>query len=670
MSDLYGSLDEKKKKRKKRKKAGSESSKESSLRDWFGRKGAKGKKKGWVDCNAPDGKGGYKSCGRGSGEKRKKYPACRPTPGACKERGKGKSWGKKAKKRKNEEIHMDLEQIIKEELEAVMSEDMSASQLEDQFVKMHQANKGKMDGPMRVILQKLTKLSKQGRYHKNVQAALRKKLKSMNENMSDDDSREMQRINDELKSDLDAIGMDWIMDDENMFRVLDRLKRDSRTPDEYQQKIKLFLNKNADEFGYGGLGDEVLNESMGLAVAAGLMVAAAAGDDSDAEEVAQDIMSDEEKKRIAAELVAQLTKNQGFKDLAKRWEEEDNLKRNKPATNLGFDRKAMKPAKSLEEIVSEELEAVLDEKRKKKKKKKKKSSGKKDACYHKVKSRYKVWPSAYASGALVKCRKVGAKNWGNSKKESLQIMIEDELSQILNEKEDKYKPHDMYDPKSGEKHDAKKEKDHLDMAKKGFVHVDPKKIEQILRDEGGAAGMDPFLKEFGEEMKDEIVKALENMPNVAQHEDGDYILDDDKDVDISEGMNCGCGQDPCETYGKNNEKIIAIVNEETEKYLEESLYYGLIEEDDELLEKKKKKKACKPSKGKKYARRVKGKCVSYGAKGYKIAPGTSKGNSYCARSYGDMKSHGKDCSGKDRSTPLCLSRKKWKCSGKYSRKGK
>ncbi len=41
-----------------------------------------------------------------------------------------------------------------------------------------------------------------------------------------------------------------------------------------------------------------------------------------------------------------------------------------------------------------------------------KSSGKKDACYTKVKSRYDVWPSAYASGALVKCRKVGAANWG------------------------------------------------------------------------------------------------------------------------------------------------------------------------------------------------------------------------------------------------------------------
>ena len=50
--------------------------------------------------------------------------------------------------------------------------------------------------------------------------------------------------------------------------------------------------------------------------------------------------------------------------------------------------------------------------------------GKKDACYHKVKSRYDVWPSAYASGALVKCRKKGAKNWGNSaKKEEMEMVF-------------------------------------------------------------------------------------------------------------------------------------------------------------------------------------------------------------------------------------------------------
>ena len=47
-----------------------------------------------------------------------------------------------------------------------------------------------------------------------------------------------------------------------------------------------------------------------------------------------------------------------------------------------------------------------------------KKKSKKDACYHKVKSRYKVWPSAYASGALSKCRKVGAKTWGNKQKKA------------------------------------------------------------------------------------------------------------------------------------------------------------------------------------------------------------------------------------------------------------
>ena len=39
-----------------------------------------------------------------------------------------------------------------------------------------------------------------------------------------------------------------------------------------------------------------------------------------------------------------------------------------------------------------------------------------DACTRKVKARYHIWPSAYASGALVQCRKKGAANWGNSKK--------------------------------------------------------------------------------------------------------------------------------------------------------------------------------------------------------------------------------------------------------------
>lgn len=58
------------------------------------------------------------------------------------------------------------------------------------------------------------------------------------------------------------------------------------------------------------------------------------------------------------------------------------------------------------------------------------SEGKKDACYHKVKSRYKVWPSAYASGALVQCRKVGAKNWGNKSKKNSESLNENSLKAL------------------------------------------------------------------------------------------------------------------------------------------------------------------------------------------------------------------------------------------------
>ena len=75
-------------------------------------------------------------------------------------------------------------------------------------------------------------------------------------------------------------------------------------------------------------------------------------------------------------------------------------------------RQESKMSLKLEELVGKVLtEEQFDE-----------AAGKKDACYRKVKARYDVWPSAYASGALVKCRKVGAANWGNKskKKESVE----------------------------------------------------------------------------------------------------------------------------------------------------------------------------------------------------------------------------------------------------------
>lgn len=61
-----------------------------------------------------------------------------------------------------------------------------------------------------------------------------------------------------------------------------------------------------------------------------------------------------------------------------------------------------------------------------------------------------------------------------------------------------------------------------------------------------------------------------------------------------------------------------------------------------------------------------GRKVSYGQKGASVKPGTSKGDSYCARSAGQMKKHPK--AAKDPNSPLRLSRKRWKCSGTKSRR--
>lgn len=70
-----------------------------------------------------------------------------------------------------------------------------------------------------------------------------------------------------------------------------------------------------------------------------------------------------------------------------------------------------------------------------------------------------------------------------------------------------------------------------------------------------------------------------------------------------------------------------------------------------------------PSEGKKFAKVVNGKKVSYGAKGYKISPGTSKGDSYCARSLGVAKKYPE---ARRKDSPNSLSRQKWKCEGDKS----
>ena len=111
------------------------------------------------------------------------------------------------------------------------------------------------------------------------------------------------------------------------------------------------------------------------------------------------------------------------------------------------------------------------------------AAGEKDACYHKVKSRYTKWPSAYASGALTKCRKVGADNWGKS-------TTKEALGEAVDEEE-----------------------------------VEDELID-TLEDEGGAAGLEP-LEKTADDLdlpKDfNIEDFLDDIPNVEKHDHGDYI---------------------------------------------------------------------------------------------------------------------------------------------------
>ena len=101
---------------------------------------------------------------------------------------------------------------------------------------------------------------------------------------------------------------------------------------------------------------------------------------------------------------------------------------------------------------------------------------------------------------------------------------------------------------------------------------------------------------------------------------------------------------------KEEQNIDTIIDEEIEAVLDE-----------------KKKKPCKPSKGKRFAKRVNGKCRSYGQAGKaksggdRIRPGTKKGDAYCARSAKIKKCKNPPCAND-------LSRKKWKCRGSKSMK--
>ena len=175
----------------------------------------------------------------------------------------------------------------------------------------------------------------------------------------------------------------------------------------------------------------------------------------------------------------------------------------------------------LESLVKEELEHSLEEKRKRSRKrtkkrkkskaKKRKSSGKKDACYYKVKSRYSVWPSAYASGALVRCRKVGAKNWGNKSKKN-ESLEEKYIFRPLEKLHSYMKDH--YEKLKAKKEKSREEERNELRMKKA---LDDPGLKQALADDRKRQSLlDLFnfnLDEIISEVIDEVLAEKKNLKN-------------------------------------------------------------------------------------------------------------------------------------------------------------
>jgi len=145
----------------------------------------------------------------------------------------------------------------------------------------------------------------------------------------------------------------------------------------------------------------------------------------------------------------------------------------------------------------------------------KKKSGKKDACYHKVKSRYDVWPSAYASGALVKCRKVGADNWGT--KSEATMHEEERYCPLCNKRETRSQC--SYGEKVWDKVSVKDEEYSMARSELKTIHNALKRLEQKVGK--GEGDLEAWVQS-------KITKAADYLDTVA-----DYVASGE--MDIGEG---------------------------------------------------------------------------------------------------------------------------------------
>ena len=334
--------------------------------------------------------------------------------------------------------------------------------------------------------------------------------------------------------------------------------------------------------------------------------------------------------------------------------------------------------------------------------KKGKGSGTKDACYHKVKSRYSVWPSAYASGALVKCRKVGAANWGNStKKESYELSNwRDDFKATEYEFVDLIKP----EPLKGETLEEKKaqkcwpgyeKKGTKKMFGKTYNNCVKKEETEIEEGKYSSSVRDP---RSGETYPTEVYKKKAKKVEVKEG-DGDPCWDTHKQVGMKKKggkMVPNCVPKEEKQIGGGNLKKLAgkatkridadtdgdvdtkdMSSSETGEFIpspcgkkklkpkvrfEQSDWRSDLGEDWQKVNKSDKTDGMSQKAVNAYRRENPGSKLKTAVTGNpkKGSKDAKRRSSYCSRSEGQKKMHNIDCT-KTPDKAICKARKRWKC---------
>ena len=301
--------------------------------------------------------------------------------------------------------------------------------------------------------------------------------------------------------------------------------------------------------------------------------------------------------------------------------------------------------------------------------KKGKGSGTKDACYHKVKSRYSVWPSAYASGALVKCRKVGAANWGNStKKESYELSNwRDDFKATEYEFVDLIKPEPI---KGGQEQIDEGQKCWKGYEKKGTKKMFGKTYNNCVKKEETEIEekKDPCwdthkqvgMKKKGGKMVPNCVPKEEkqigggNLKKLAGKATKRIDADTDGDVDTKDMSSSETGEfvpSPC-----GNKKLKPKVR------FEQSDWRSDLGEDWQKVNKSDKTDGMSQKAVNAYRRENPGSKLKTAVTGNpkKGSKDAKRRSSYCSRSEGQKDMHNIDCT-KTPDKAICKARRRWKC---------